>query len=535
MLFSYEQLADSIPYLISIAVFTLCILGASEEIFGNFLPSNIRHKLWPIYGKHEHMKYIPISILMCCVIFIYSLLRVQKDALVQYSEGSDAAVFNYLKFGVVLPGSIGFVILYSKISNKIKALKLYLTVLMIFASFFALFGYVLNQGPDGLLFGKEGIFGYLNIRDMIHGNPETLKSLQQSIPSLKFLLPVFWYWSISIFYAVTELWGNVGVSILVFQLANSVSSKEEASRIYPIFAIIGNLGMILSGTINEAKLNFEYIITFVLIACILMGIMYTYLFKYAIEEQPEAQEKKSKVKLSISDGFKMIINSRYLMYIALIVLSYNMSMNLVEVTWKGQVKEYFTSQIAYSSFQGQLIRWTGSITILLIFLSKGLISRYGWLFSAMITPIVLLVTSVGFFICVILGNFFPHLIEGYAFSPLYMAVMIGCVQNIATKATKYSLFDPTKEMLYIPIKDKDEKTKGKAAVDVIGGRMGKSAGGITQMLLLTIFSFFTTSLSQVTISPIIGSIVIIIMVIWIFAVKKAYTAYSALQDTNDAN
>jgi AAA family ATP:ADP antiporter len=52
---------------------------------------------------------------------------------------------------------------------------------------------------------------------------------------------------------------------------------------------------------------------------------------------------------------------------------------------------------------------------------------------------------------------------------------------VFARSAKYSLFDPAKEMVYIEM-EKDEKQRGKAAVDLVGSQIGKSgASWITQV------------------------------------------------------
>jgi len=110
-----------------------------------------------------------------------------------------------------------------------------------------------------------------------------------------------------------------------------------------------------------------------------------------------------------------------------------------------------------------------------------------------------------------------------------LAVIVGAAQNILSKSTKYSLFDPTKEMSYIPLDD-NLKVRGKAAVDGVGGRLGKSGGAIMQQILLVSIVGST----QITIAPILAVIVMAIVGVWLFAVfglSKQYYALRAKQET----
>ncbi len=53
--------------------------------------------------------------------------------------------------------------------------------------------------------------------------------------------------------------------------------------------------------------------------------------------------------------------------------------------------------------------------------------------------------------------------------------------QVFAKGAKFSMFKPAEEMVYIGL-DEESRTKGKAAIDVVGAQSGKSAGSVLQQV-----------------------------------------------------
>lgn len=121
------------------------------------------------------------------------------------------------------------------------------------------------------------------------------------------------------------------------------------------------------------------------------------------------------------------------------------------------------------------------------------------------------VTGLGFFATNMFAGAMTPVAALVGTTPLMLGVLLGAAQNILSKSSKYSLFDPCKEMAYIPL-DQESKTKGKAAIDVVGNPLGKSGGALIQQFLI----FGVGSLVAAT--PYLAVILSVLVVLWFKAV-----------------
>ncbi len=494
-------------------------------------PGRLRSLFWPIYGG-EYKKFIPMLVIFFLIAFVYNMLRAVKDALVVTAPDSGAEVLPFIKVWVMLPTAFIFSFVYTALSNRFSRDKVVYWMICIFLAFFALFTFVLYP-----------------FRDHLH-----LHSLADKLGGIlplgcKGLIAVFHNWTLTLFYVMSEMWGTFILTVLFWGFANDVILISEAKRFYPLFGVGANFSSIFSGNatlfLSSTPYNphfffghnawdqsiFYLTILILLIGCVILFIfrhLHAHVFPQQAAIRPAAHTPK-KEKLSFRKSFSYLAGSKYLICIAIIVIAYNITINLTEVLWKNQVKSLYPLPSDYFAYMGQVMIFMGIIaTAIAIFVSSNFLRKFGWTFTALITPIIVLLTGAAFFLCSVLKSS-PLLSSVSVFlscSPLALCVFFGSMQNCMARASKYTLFDATKEIAFIPLSS-ESKRNGKAAIDGVGSRIGKSGGSVIHQGLLILLSTLAAA------TPYVGIIFFFIVIAWIgatFSLGKQFNAITAQKE-----
>ena len=468
--------------------------------------------IWPI-KKDESAIFFPMSILMFCILFNFSALRSIKDGLIV--PGIGAEVISFLKFWIVLPSAVVCSLLYAKMSNLLKPEYIFYIIVSFFLFIILLFGFV--------IYPNESLF---------HPDSYVIEQYIKLYPHFKWQIKIIGKWSYAIIYVVGELWSGVVITLMFWHLANSQVTTEQASRLYPYFALIGNLGLVLSGMMMFFSTRNEVLALFMgepavnsnatlqLSACCItfFGLCAMLLYRRIALLSRVNKPSTEILKLSVKESMKLVVSSRYLWKILVIVISYGLAINLVEGPWKNKLSEIYPSTMEYINFMGRFNICMGFACVFFTICAGAILRLWDWFVGALMTPIMFAITGGPFFAFIVFSDHF----RGWTLDPVFAAVIFGAIQNIMSKATKYSIFDATKEMAYIPL-DNEMKTKGKAAVDIIGTKLGKSTGALIQFLMFSIYPGANFD----SISSYLMIIFSIVIAVWIFAVYSLKDDYKA--------
>lgn len=402
--------------------------------------------------------------------------------------------------------------------------------MFIFLAFFFLFTFVLFP-----------------MREYLH--PHGLADQMQAIlpAGFKGLIAIFRNWTFTIFYVMCELWSTAIMTVLFWGFVNEVVSVKEAKRYYGLLMIGANASSILSGQLSVwlSDITFNPAVPYgvsrwdqsvlylncTIIGCGILAIaIFRWLNKHVIQSSDTtnpAHQEPEKVKMSMRKNFSYLAKSKYLVCIAAIVITYNIAINLVEVVWKNQINALYPDPSDFQAYMGQVTTAVGIVaTFAAIFITGNIIRRFSWTTSALIPPAIMLITGIGFFAFILFHNTGLQAIAGLAgLTPVAFGLLIGSLQNIFSRASKYTFFDATKEIAFIPLSN-ESKLKGKAAIDGVGSRLGKSGGSVIHQGLLL---FFTTVSAS---TPYVAVIFLAVLLLWILSVFSLGKQFDELVETN---
>ncbi|CEL99206.1 unnamed protein product [Vitrella brassicaformis CCMP3155] len=464
----------------------------------------------PIYRQ----KQILLGLMFFLALFNSTIIRDTKDVLVISCPGGPE-IIPFLSTYVNLPLSAVFMQLYWKISTFLGAETLFYSVFFPFLAFFVGFAYF--------------VFPNLN---KIHPT-WLIPFIEEKLPwayRYESLLQVIQNWSVSLYYLIAELWGSVTISLLFWGFCNEVSSVKESQDIYPLYGVGGQIALIISGIIISRMATMPAscppgVDCFSLSLRRLMntlggcGLAFAGIFWFmnrffinnpkiyppgdivtpsnakgptptptgeADKTAPVKEEKRNnrKTKLGVRATFRLLASSSYIQNLAMMLVCFGASLNIVEVVWKILLREYYTDRNALTNFYGVYSTLSGVATMGLMLLNRWIVKKRGFRTSALITPVVLSSTGLLFFLCLLgRGGWGGPLTPLLSTIPLDFLVWVGAIQNIFSKSARYALLDQCKEWAYLPL-GQELKSKGKAAIDLVGIPFGESVASLVQQFII---------------------------------------------------
>ncbi len=494
----------------------MCVQENGAANFGKW-----RSLFWPIH-RTELKKFIPMLLMFFLISFNYNALRACKDSLVVTAPHSGAEAIPFIKVWAILPGAFLLTYLFTRLSNRYSSEKVFHIMMSIFIGFFALFTFV--------LFPFQEFFHPTDFAD----------KLQDIFPKgFSGLIAIFRNWTFTLFYVMSELWGTAILSVLFWGFANQMTQVGEAKRYYGILMIGANIAGVISGGasvvlsantflswVPYGKCSWDQSILFLNLMIIGAGFLtmaiYRYLNHRLIRSSEQPWVPPEKIKMSMRKNFAYLAKSKYLLCIALVVLTYNISINLIEVVWKNQIKQLHPNPGEYNTYMGEVMTLMGIIATVSALLTAFAIRRFSWTFNAIVPAGIMLVTGIAFFLLVLFPNSGLTWIAAMMGStPLALSVALGGFQNSIGRAAKYTIFDATKEIAFIPL-SYESKQMGKAAIDGVGSRIGKSGGAMIHQSLILFFS------SVAACTPYVAVIFFVVILVWMFSVVSLGRQFDSL-------
>lgn len=476
----------------------------------------LRSIFWPIH-RSEVKKVLSMVLLLFLLCICYSMLRNLKDTIILTAKHSGAEVIPFIKVWGMLPASFIGAWIFTRLRRYFSKENVFYILISGFIAYFLLFAFVIYPHSQELHLDRCADWLTCILPKGFQGFIALIRN-----------------WTFTSFYIISELWSVLVLFLLYWGFANDITKVNEAKRTYGIMHIGSNIAPIVGGSLSLLFSSYfrlpgiasgtdEWGQTIarliVMISCHAIAAMglYYWINRNVVSKEdisPEQVEEatQEKRRLSIRESIRYIARSRYLIPLAVIVLGYNISINLTDVLWKEQLRQFFVDPNEMLKHMNMITIGIGIFATIGGFLFSLMVTRLGWTFTAILTPFIMTSMAIGFFTFLFCGDFLSSVSATlFGVTPMAMTVYFGSMQNGFSKACKYSVFDASKELAFLPL-SAESKLKGKAAIDGLGSGLGKSGSSLTYQCLIIVCGSIALS------TPYIAGVLFVVLIAWMVSV-----------------
>ncbi len=257
----------------------------------------------------------------------------------------------------------------------------------------------------------------------------------------------------------------------VWSYCNLIFNNKSAAKLYGFFTAIGTIGS-LCGNLAVSQLS-QVMGSNNLLWGASIGIALSAYIFFSRERGAEKRLSGGGAKLERTEdgGTAILLKSRYLFFMALLVLFMQLVINLLDFQFNGLVKNVIPAEDARSGFFGYFYMSINGLALLIqIVLAPIMLKKLGAMKSLWLAPVLLTVAAI-------------------AIIAMPMLTIVAGAMVLA-KGLDYSLTRAAKEMLYLPLSF-EEKYKAKAVIDMFVYRTAK---GVASGLLI-LLPFITESVA----------------------------------------
>lgn len=274
---------------------------------------------------------------------------------------------------------------------------------------------------------------------------------------------------------------------------HDMNTSQQSKVAYPYIFLGGQIGVIVGSKITQwaSKAIGTYNLGWICVA----GLLCCWGVLEILKRFDTEHVHKKLPSTGVSKDFKILLSSRYTLFIALIVILGTYALTLCDYQYKMLMNTEIPNREDQTAFlaRNNSIMGVGNI-IMSSVITPILFQILGPAFAIILFPVIIITTGAMF------------LFKISVYTAAIFAILVSCCY--------YTLYQVGKEIFYVPT-DKVTKYKVKAFCDIFGYRLGDAFGSLTITIYLAVFIFV----------PGLSYILFTFTILWLWILVKMNSEY----------